>query len=75
MTIARGVKYGALIALFIMAYTFMGVVTYRYHEGLFPGAGLVWNAADSDNWSAAVGAFWPIGLPMTLGIHAAGLVE
>ena len=75
MTIARGVKYGALIAMFIAAYAFTGMVTYSYHERLFPGAGWVWNAADSDDWSKLVGTLWPIGLPVTLGLHAARLVK
>ena len=85
MTIARGVKYGALIALFIVAYTFVGVMTYRYHERLYPGgrpnAKATWDShlgyghpseVDSSPW---VGIAWPIGLPVTFGLHAARLVK
>ena len=76
MTIARGVKYGALIALFIVAYVFMGAMTYRYHESLYPGSDSVMTCSDDpNNGSVELGVFWPIGLPVTLGLHAARLVK
>ncbi len=64
------IKWVNLGALGIVFYAFAGTMTYRYHEGLFPGSD-----DNSPNASKILGVLWPAGLPMTAGLHAARLIK
>ena len=66
------IKWISLGILGITFYTFAGVMTYRYHEVFYPGGST--NNSNS-NASELIGLFWPIGLPATIGIHAARLIK
>lgn len=82
----KAIKWVSLGVLGIVFYTFAGMMTYRYHEMLYPGATpdtrALWPGHETHghelhnpNVSKGVGVLWPIGLPITLGLHAARLVK
>ncbi|NIR76751.1 MAG: hypothetical protein GWN53_17115 [Gammaproteobacteria bacterium] len=51
------------IALFF--YSFVGVLTYRLHERVFPG-----ESEGTQHMSEVAGVFWPAMLPITLAFYA-----
>ena len=72
----KAIKWVSLGALCIVTYAFAGALTYRYHESLYPGSDSAMLACgERNNGSIELGVFWPIGLPVTLGLHAARLVK
>ncbi len=81
----EAIKWVSLGVLGIVFYAFAGMMTYHYHETLYPGGHPNPKATLDDhrdhghrpelNYSEIVGIVWPFGLPATLGVHAARLIK
>ncbi len=68
----RIVKLWSLAAICIAAYSFAGAMTCRYYEALYPLNPSTYDAVNMGQVYS--GAFWPVGVPILIGIHAASLV-
>ena len=67
---AKVIKWAGIGMAALCLYTVVGVLTSRLHEARFPGT----NCKDGCVYgSQALGFFWPIGLPITLGFYIADL--
>lgn len=62
-------KFGALLAV-VMVYAFVAGVTYRVHEGFYPGSGMDCPTHEDPyrlcDGSKLVSFFWPLAIPVVL---------